>query len=191
MYGTGKERKMRFMPIDTKEIIIQAFKQLVEEKRGRITIKEIVERCGITRKTFYYHFTDIYDLMDVIAEREMEELLNESAAQGDLKGTLKLFFSFMLQHRGEIERLMKSSENILFARSMTEKVQTYFFRLIEEKRAMADVSWAEMELMVKFFSYGMLGISLDKRLQTEEDIEMMVDYITRQVTEKKSFSQLK
>ncbi|MGN0372559.1 MAG: TetR family transcriptional regulator [Enterocloster sp.] len=179
------------MPIDTKEIIIQAFKQLVQEKRGKITIKEIVERCGITRKTFYYHFTDIYDLMDVIAEREMEELLNESAAQGDLKGMLKMFFSFMLQHRGDIDRLMKSSQNILFAKSMIEKVQTYFFRLIEERRAMTDISWAELELMVKFFSYGVLGISFDKRMQTEADIDMIVEYITCQLAEKRAFSQAK
>ena len=42
----------------TRGAIIKAFGQLLEEKpMNKITVKDIVERCGINRNTFYYHFT--------------------------------------------------------------------------------------------------------------------------------------
>ena len=44
----------------TKEIIIDAFWQLLEEKNfNKITVQNIVERCALNRNTFYYHFQDM------------------------------------------------------------------------------------------------------------------------------------
>ena len=48
----------------TKEIIIQTLLELLNEKPlAKITVKDIVERCGVNRNTFYYHFRDIPDVM--------------------------------------------------------------------------------------------------------------------------------
>lgn len=61
------------MPVDTKGIIIRAYQELVEERKNfKITVADIVERCGISRKTFYYHFDNIYDLVDVMSTRSLE-----------------------------------------------------------------------------------------------------------------------
>lgn len=53
------------MPIQTKRAIAESFKKLLS-KRGlkKITVRDIVEDCGVNRQTFYYHFHDVYDLMD-------------------------------------------------------------------------------------------------------------------------------
>ena len=57
------------MLVQTRERIIRAFYELEKVKHiDKITIKDIVEQCGLTRKTFYYYFRDIYDLMDAIAD---------------------------------------------------------------------------------------------------------------------------
>ena len=41
----------------TKEIIAKTFTELLDEKpMSKITVKDIVERCGVNRNTFYYHF---------------------------------------------------------------------------------------------------------------------------------------
>lgn len=53
------------MPIQTKRAIAESFKKLLS-KRGlkKITVRDIVEDCGVNRQTFNYHFHDVYDLMD-------------------------------------------------------------------------------------------------------------------------------
>ena len=51
------------MPEDMKQIIAEATRALLTERRlKKLTVKDIVERCNITRQTFYYHFEDIPDL---------------------------------------------------------------------------------------------------------------------------------
>ena len=43
----------------TKNAIVEAFWQLLDEKPfNKITVKNIVELCGVNRNTFYYHFSD-------------------------------------------------------------------------------------------------------------------------------------
>ena len=49
----------------TKEAISEAFCALLSKRTiDKITVKDIVAECGVNRQTFYYHFRDIYDLME-------------------------------------------------------------------------------------------------------------------------------
>lgn len=49
----------------TKRAIEQSLKNLLLKKPlTKITINDIAEDCGINRMTFYYHFKDIYDLVE-------------------------------------------------------------------------------------------------------------------------------
>ena len=52
------------MAIDMKKTIAEAASNLLFEKKvKKLTVKDIVEECHITRQAFYYHFEDIPDLI--------------------------------------------------------------------------------------------------------------------------------
>lgn len=62
------------MPNSTKEMIVTSFYGILHEKNfEKITVKDIVEGCGINRKTFYYYFKDIYDLVEYALRTELEK----------------------------------------------------------------------------------------------------------------------
>ena len=49
----------------TKRALEQSLRNLLREKPlSKITVTDITEDCGISRMTFYYHFKDIYDLVE-------------------------------------------------------------------------------------------------------------------------------
>ena len=49
----------------TKRALEDSLKHLLLQKPlNKITINDIAEDCGINRMTFYYHFKDIYDLVE-------------------------------------------------------------------------------------------------------------------------------
>ena len=51
----------------TKRALAASLKRLLAEKPlSKITISDITDDCGINRMTFYYHFQDIYDLIEWI-----------------------------------------------------------------------------------------------------------------------------
>lgn len=53
--------------IDTKDVISQSFKNLMEKKSfDKITISDISDEAKINRQTFYYHFHDKYELLNTI-----------------------------------------------------------------------------------------------------------------------------
>ena len=67
------------MAVDMKESIAQAVKTLVMEKGvRRLTVKEIVEECHITRQAFYYHFEDIPGVIQWILQREAKRTMLEA-----------------------------------------------------------------------------------------------------------------
>lgn len=55
----------------TKNVLAAALKEVMAEKPlEKIGIGEICERCGMNRKSFYYHFKDKYDLVNWIFDTE-------------------------------------------------------------------------------------------------------------------------
>ena len=56
----------------TKKVIIDSFKELASKKNvSDITVKEITDKCGLKRQTFYNHFKDKYDLIKWIYLNEV------------------------------------------------------------------------------------------------------------------------
>ena len=66
------------MPNFTRNAIIASFLKLLEERPlNKITIKDIVEDCGINRNSFYYHFQDIPALLGEIVSGEIDRIINQ------------------------------------------------------------------------------------------------------------------
>ena len=83
------------MTADTKEAIAAATKVLLLEKGvKRLTVKEIVEECQITRQTFYYHFEDIPALIRWILEQDSKRTMQE--VQSLENGLEKLRYLFLI-----------------------------------------------------------------------------------------------
>ena len=61
----------------TRERIARSFIRLMTQKRwDKVTVREICAEADITRGTFYQYFDDIYDLMERIQNRLLEDLRN-------------------------------------------------------------------------------------------------------------------
>ena len=55
----------------TKQALSEALKAMMKKKPlNKITVRELVEDCGVNRKTFYYHFEDIFSLLKWTLDQE-------------------------------------------------------------------------------------------------------------------------
>ena len=65
----------------TKRALEASLKKLLLEKPlNKITINDITEDCGVNRMTFYYHFKDIYDLVDWILTEDATKAMEAARA---------------------------------------------------------------------------------------------------------------
>ena len=60
----------------TKKAIMDCFLNMLKRKNiDRVTVTDICEECGINRNTFYYYFSDIYDVLDSVLIEEQKRIL--------------------------------------------------------------------------------------------------------------------
>lgn len=64
--------------LNTKKALAASLKKLMQQKAlSRVTVSEIVKDCGVNRKTFYYHFEDVYSLLIWMLEQEAIAVVKE------------------------------------------------------------------------------------------------------------------
>lgn len=79
----------------TRQAIVSTFDEMITEMPfDKITVSALVKRCTISTNTFYYHFKDIYDLLDVWMQTEMGTFMSIDMPYEDWTTSAKL----MLEH---------------------------------------------------------------------------------------------
>ena len=75
------------MQADVKRQIADKLLELLEKKSlEKITVKELVTLCGISRQTFYYHFEDVLDVVDWWTRQGAQQLMEQSMRTEDPSG---------------------------------------------------------------------------------------------------------
>ncbi|MCI9097033.1 MAG: TetR family transcriptional regulator [Lachnospiraceae bacterium] len=103
-----------------KELIASTLKELLQTKPlSKISVTELVQHCRINRKTFYYHFEDIYALLKWMLEREIIEMLR----QYDLLSDYDAALGFALDYIGENYTMLRNIYNSM----EVEHLRRFFF----------------------------------------------------------------
>ena len=70
--------KYEVTSLNTKKLFAQALKSIVIQKSfSKVTVSELIRECKVNRKTFYYHFTDVYDLLKWTLEQEAIDVVKK------------------------------------------------------------------------------------------------------------------
>jgi AcrR family transcriptional regulator len=166
------------MPVDMKEKIAEAARKLVMEKNvKKLTVKDIVEECNITRQAFYYHFEDIPALFRWILEKDTERLFNEVRAQADPEQGLRYFFKMAVNVAPYVRRGMESGYRYELEHMLTQYLYRFFEKVIEEENLYQGSSYYEIRLIMRYHSQAVMGIL---REWTEEDTKNL-DRIVHEV----------
>ena len=81
---------------NTKKMLAETLLSLLESKPlSKITVSEIVNKCDINRKTFYYHFADVYDLLEWHLNTELQKALIFTDPLDDLNTTITYSMNYM------------------------------------------------------------------------------------------------
>lgn len=117
-----------------REALMASFLRLLEERPLReITVKDIVQGCGVNRNTFYYHFRDVPALLEELITDQAERII---AAQGpalSLADCLETAARFALEHRQAVLHINQSAHRDLFELCLMDVCR----RLVEEFAAAA------------------------------------------------------
>lgn len=93
-------REVRIIPNFTKQAIKASFIKLLNEKPlNKISVRDIVEDCGINRNSFYYHFHDIPSLIEEIVMEEADMIIQKYPSIHSLNECVNVAFHFTLENK--------------------------------------------------------------------------------------------
>ena len=133
------------MPVDMKEMITEAVRKLLMDKKvKKLTVKDIVEECQITRQSFYYHFEDIPALLQWILEQGTERMLQE-ARKMDGEEALRYLFLVTIQVRPYVQKTMQTNYGDEVERLMKQHFYQMLLRIAEEQNLYPDLNRTELK----------------------------------------------
>ena len=172
------------MPADMKDTIAQAAKSLLMEKGVRkLTVKDIVEECSITRQAFYYHFEDIPALFRWMFERDTERNLLEARAQESGEARLHRFFVVAINAMPYVKKGMESNYREELERLLVEYIQRLFEHVCDEEGLYQDCTRIEVKLILRYHSQAILGILRSWTEADTKNLDQIVSVVYRLMTE--------
>lgn len=84
----------------TKQLLAASLRKLLKKKSlSKITVSEITADCGVNRKTFYYHFQDIYDLFKWMLEQETVEVIKKFDLLLDCREAVEFVMDYVIENK--------------------------------------------------------------------------------------------
>ena len=168
-----KEREPQYM--DMKEIITEAARKLVLEKKvKKLTVKDIVEECQITRQAFYYHFEGIPDMIQWSIKQGTRRLLEACKEQGGAEAALKYLFVFAINAIPEVRKGIESNYGKELEQTLMQGTYELFESIVEEENLYRNYSRQELKLILRYHSHAIFGIFQDWTPEDTKNLDMIV-----------------
>lgn len=172
------------MPNTTKAALEESLKRLLLKKPlDKITITDITTDCGISRMAFYYHFKDIYDLVEWSCVEDGTKALQGKKTSESWTEGLTQIFEAVLENKPFIMNVYRNVDR--------ERIENYLFKLtydlivgvVEEKSKGLNITEEDKKFIADFYKYGFVGIMLEwireGKKENIEDLVRMMDLTLR------------
>lgn len=136
-------------------------KMLLKKPLDKITINDITEDCGMSRMTFYYHFKDIYDLVEWSCAEDAAKVLAGNNTYDTWQQGLLQIFEAVKENKPFIMNVYHSVSR--------EQVELYLYKVtyelllnvVKEEAAGEPVSEEDKSFIAHFYKYAFVGLMLD------------------------------
>ncbi len=163
----------------TKHAIEASLKHLLlKTPLTKITISDIAEDCGINRMTFYYHFKDIYDLVEWCCLEDATKALEGKRTYDTWQEGFLNIFNAVLENKPFILNVYHCVSR--------EQIESYLYKLvhrliidvIEEKAQGMEINEKDKQFIADFYEYSFVGIMLNwVSNDMKEDPKYIVDHV--------------
>ncbi len=146
----------------TDQIIRDAFLELLEEKDiNRITVRDIVERCGVNRNTFYYHYQDIPSLIETLTKDRADEVIRRYHSVDSLETALYAAADFAEADRRVIMHVYRSASRDILEmhlwRICRYVVDSFLEKLFQGHR----ISEEDRDIISRFYQGECFGLVME------------------------------
>lgn len=163
----------------TKKALAASLKKLLLEKTlDKVTIQDIVDDCGVNRQTFYYHFQNIYDLIDwILLTEAIDTIESQKTYETWQQGFLQVF-EYVLANHSFITNIYHSINREQLERYLYKVTYDLLIGVVNGQAKGINVREEDSRFIADFYKFAFVGIMLDwVRDGMKEDHHMIVEHI--------------
>lgn len=153
----------------TRKLIMDSFMELSGKKEFKdITVKDITAEAMINRATFYYHFEDIYDLLEKVLSEVLLVNLDSDYFQNHLlneEALVNIFIAITNFQKSLSNRCHRGYENTI-ARIIREQLEIIFYKMLQKQHPTEDGQ--ALKVTSVMLSWGIYGVSVEWRRTSQE-----------------------
>lgn len=149
---------------ETEKSITDALKILMQSKSfEKISVSDITDYCGIHRQTFYYHFTDKYELLDFVVHNELIEPLLLNFTLDNMYDKFTFMFNVMKSNQQFYHSALKinAGELFNFVSKLAAERFIDLFAEIEKSNNIPAKNETDNKMLAEFFGFGISGVVLE------------------------------
>ena len=165
------------MALYTEKLIMTTFQEMLEELPfDKITVSALVRRAGVSPNTFYYHYQDIYALLDAWFRAELGRFLPDEEGHIDWRTATKTMLRSCRERAGIIYHVFDGLSRDRLERYIFSLTDDVFFRSIQQSAADRGLPEERLQELAAFCRYAYIGFVLQffwNRM--ESDIDRSVD----------------
>lgn len=164
----------------TKRAIADSLKELSQTKAfNKITIKDITDKCGVNRQTFYYHFEDKYKLLQWIYQYEFFEVYLKGMNFDNWDEKMLVALKAIRKDKKFYINTVEHAEKYLMS-FILQEMQNIFSRAVEKLDEKNKVDSEQRQFIARFFAYGVCGVIIDwAYAEMVEEPEFIVENMKR------------
>lgn len=162
------------MASSTKKALAEALKKTMTVKPiDKITVNDLVESCGVSRQTFYYHFDDVYDLLEWVFEEDANANLPKEVVYDNWKRDVTLWFKYLYDNSAFALNVYNSNSRLYMLRYIRSRLRDCirsFSEIVAENRS---IDLQDFEFIVEFYSHIVVGLIaqwMDQGMQLPREI---------------------
>ena len=146
----------------TKQALEASLKRMMLKKPlAKITIRDITDDCGISRMAFYYHFKDIYDLIEWVCVEDAARALQGKKTCDTWQEGLLQVFEAVLENKPFVLNACRCISREQMERFLYKLTYGLIRGVVDEKSEGVAISEQDKIFIAEFYKYSFVGIMLD------------------------------
>ncbi len=162
------------MSSSTKESLAAALKQMMNVKPiGKITVKDLVEICGVNRQTFYYHFDDVYDLLEWVFEEDANRFLPQKVVYEHWREDIMIYLDYLQENSTFALNVYNSNSRLYMLRYLKARMAACIRSFAEIASEGKNIDRQDFEFVVEFYAncaIGFISQWMDMGMQFPKEI---------------------
>lgn len=146
------------MASSTKEALGNALKKMLSVKPiDKITVKYLVEECGVNRQTFYYHFDDVYDLLEWVFEEDTNKALPHEIYYDKWRENVIEWFQYLQDNRSFVLNIFNSQNRSYLLRYFKGRLHYCVHSFAAICAEGKNIEWSDLEFVCEFYVNAAIG----------------------------------